>query len=68
MIDDASPFRAIPRDAKVDVMDDSEQVVLTCGDSRSAEHYTVLLNRAYRQGFRAGYRAAKRNDDQSGAQ
>lgn len=42
------------------VMDESDRVVLVCRDKNSADEYVVLLNNAYRKGFKAGYREARR--------
>lgn len=37
-------------------------VVLECADAHSAEHYLELLNKAYRAGYKAGYRHAREAD------
>jgi len=42
------------------VMDESDRVVLVCRDKGSADEYVVLLNNAYRKGFKVGYREGKR--------
>ena len=41
------------------VVDTEDQVVCVCGSERNAEHYLVLLKKAYRRGYKAGYRAGK---------
>ena len=35
------------------------EVVLGSGDEASAQQYAVLMNQAYRCGYKAGYRRAK---------
>jgi hypothetical protein len=44
------------------VRDSSGMTIMTCRDRRSADHYATLLDKAYRKGFKAGYRAGRRND------
>jgi hypothetical protein len=41
------------------VVDTAGQVVCVCGDQTNAESYLVLLNQAYKRGYKAGYREAK---------
>ena len=42
------------------VQDESGRVVMACRDERSATDYTVLLNEAYRRGYKAGYRDSRK--------
>lgn len=42
------------------VVDGEGREVLSCRDACSAEHYLVLMNQAYRSGYRAGFRDARR--------
>ncbi len=39
----------------------AEEMVCVCGDERNAGQYEALLTQAYRRGYKAGYRAAKRS-------
>ena len=36
-------------------------VVLQCADEANAQHYAVLMNQAFAAGFKAGFRAARRD-------
>ena len=61
MTEDADkPYQAKSVSGRGQVLDDSGRVVLTCGDEASAADYVVLLNEAYRRGYKAGYRDAKK--------
>ncbi len=53
-------YRVSERDGNFDVINGSGNVVLTCGDEASAQNYAVLLAEAYQQGYKAGYREAKK--------
>lgn len=53
------PYRADHEDGRFRVLDGTGRVVLVCGDGNSATQYAVLLNEAYRRGYKAGYRTAK---------
>ena len=48
------------QDGRFRVLDEAGRVLLSCLDEGSATHYVVLLNEAYRRGYKAGYRAAKK--------
>ena len=52
--------RAEPDAVSFKVVDWEENVVLHCGDKPSAEQYAVLLNQAFRRGYKAGFRKARR--------
>ena len=41
-------------------------VVLECADPNSAGHYVELLTKAYRAGYKAGYRDAREADRERG--
>jgi len=43
------------------VLDEADRVIMVCRDEGSANEYAVVLNNAYRKGFKAGYREGKRN-------
>ncbi len=55
-----NPYQARSANGRGQVLDESGRVVLTCGDEASAANYAVLLNEAYRRGYKAGYREAKK--------
>ncbi len=57
--DDDRLYRVYEDDSGFRVVDDSDQTIVTCRDKRSAEHYATILQRAYNQGYRIGFRAAK---------
>ena len=52
-------YRVKAENGKFHVLDESDRVVMVCRDEGSANEYAVLLNGAYRKGFKAGYREAK---------
>jgi hypothetical protein len=55
-----SPYRAQSTESRGQVVDETEKVILDCGNLASAEQYAALLNQAFQRGFKAGFRAAKR--------
>ena len=55
------PYRISPTVQGFLVEDEQERSVLECGDRQSAEQYVALLNEAYRRGYKAGFRAARRS-------
>lgn len=57
--DETVPYRANPRNRVWEVLDESGRVIVVCRDERGATDYAVLLNEAYRRGYKAGYRDAK---------
>ena len=65
MDDIEPPYRAESNESRARVVDESERVVLECGNLANAEHYVALLNQAYQRGFKAGFRAAKRGSGPS---
>ena len=60
MDEDEKPYRATERDGAHLVTDAEGNAALACGDSTTAERYAAVLNEAWRRGYKAGYRAAKR--------
>ncbi len=50
------PYGVESRADRFEVRDLSGRTLLVCRDRGSAAEYAVLLNEAYRRGFRAGYR------------
>lgn len=60
MADEESPaYRANQQNGVWEVQDASGRVVIACRDKRSATDYAVLLNEAYRRGYKAGDRHSK---------
>lgn len=59
MNEESPPYRIIERDDLFIVQDAQANSILQLRDKRNAEHYLVLLNSAYRAGYKAGYRACK---------
>jgi hypothetical protein len=43
-------------DGRFEVCNASGRVIMVCADESSASHYAVLLNEAYRAGYKLGYR------------
>ena len=58
--DEQEPYRIEPDGQTFKVVDWEESTVLTCADEPSAGQYVALLNQAYRRGFKAGIRKARR--------
>ena len=59
--DEQEPYRIAADAARFNVVDWEDNLVLTCTDAQSAQQYTAMMNQAYRRGFKAGYRKARRN-------
>ena len=58
--DEKEPYRIEPEGGRFKVLDWEDGVVLTCGDEPSAAQYAALMNQAYRRGFKAGFRKARK--------
>ena len=58
--DEQEPYRIVRDGGRFKVVDWEESTVLTCGDEPSAGQYVALLSQAYRRGFKAGIRKARR--------
>jgi hypothetical protein len=54
------PYRVNAREGRFEVLDRSNRVMMVCHDEGSATNYADLLNQAYRQGYKSGYREAKK--------
>ena len=54
--DEKEPYAVAPDGGRFRVLDWEGNVLLVCGDAASAEQYAVLMNQAYRRGFKAGFR------------
>lgn len=53
-------YRVKAENGSFRVLDEADRVIMVCGDQGSANEYAVVLNNAYRKGFKAGYREGKR--------
>ena len=53
------PYRVDSREGQFEVVNEPGRVVMVCSEQGSATEYALLLNEAYRQGYKAGYRHAK---------
>jgi len=49
-----APYSVTTSGGKYLVSDATNRTIMVCGDSGSAEQYALLLNAAYRQGYKAG--------------
>jgi hypothetical protein len=58
--EDAAPFRINPTKDFFEVVDDTGRRIIVCKDKLSADQYAALLNEAFRRGYKAGFRDAKR--------
>ncbi len=58
--DDPPPYRVERDGAQFRIVTTDGSTALTCGDERSAEQYTVLMNEAWHRGYKAGFRKARR--------
>ena len=54
--DPQSAYTVHERDGRYQVRAASGRVIMVCADEGSASHYAVLLNEAYRAGYKLGYR------------
>lgn len=57
---EAEPYRVNPVAGRFEVQDESGRVIVVCHDESSATDYAVLLTEAYRRGYKAGYRQARK--------
>lgn len=58
--DENEPYTVQPEDGRFRVVDWEGNELLACGDQPSAEQYAVLMNRAFRRGYKAGFRKARK--------
>jgi hypothetical protein len=58
-LDESEPYNVQPEAGRFSIVDWEGNVILVCGDSPSAEQYAALMNRAFRRGFKAGFRKAR---------
>jgi hypothetical protein len=57
---EATPYQVSATPGRFEVQDESGRTLVVCRDESSATDYAVLLSEAYRRGYKAGYRQAKR--------
>ncbi len=58
--EDKIAYHPHQRNGVWEVLDEAGRVIMACRDERSALDYAVLLNDAYRRGYKAGYRDSKK--------
>lgn len=58
--DENLPYRVEPEGDGFEVVDGEGNVTITSTASANADQYAALLNQAYRRGYKAGFRNAKR--------
>jgi hypothetical protein len=57
--DENEPYRVEAAQGVFQIVDAAGEVILACGEEANAGQYAVLLNQAYRRGYKAGYRKAR---------
>lgn len=58
--DENLPYRVEPEGEAFEVVDGEGNVIITSTAAANADQYAALLNQAYRRGYKAGFRNAKR--------
>ena len=53
-------YRVEPEGDGFAVVDQENKLIIQCRTSANADQYAALLNAAYRRGYKAGYRNARR--------
>ena len=56
---DENPYSAKQQNEMFVVQDDSGKTMVTSRDKGTADNFVVLLNEAYRRGYKTGYREGK---------
>jgi len=56
---DDEPYTIKQQEQLFAVQDDSGRTIVTSGDKSNAASYAVLLNEAYRKGYKDGYRKGR---------
>ena len=59
--DENLPYCVEPEDDGFKVVDWEGNVIITSGGAANADQYAALLNQAYRRGYKAGFRNAKKS-------
>ena len=61
-MDEHTPAYHVDSDERDDwgVYDANDQLICACGTRTNAERYAVMLNQAFKRGYKTGYREAKR--------
>jgi hypothetical protein len=57
-----SSHRVVEQNGKFEVVSPTQRVILSCGDSASAQHYATLFNKAYELGYKAGYKDCRKQE------
>jgi hypothetical protein len=57
--DELNPFWVDTQEGKYQVFDGNENTWLETANAQTAKHYMDLLNKAFKSGFKQGYRQAK---------
>ena len=57
--EEQSPFWMNQNDTQFQVVDDSDRTWLETSNAATAEHYVDLLNKAFKSGFKKGFRKAR---------
>ncbi len=57
--DELVAYRIDAHEGRYRLLDVEGSTLLECQDETSARHYADLMNKAWRSGFRAGYRTGK---------
>ena len=57
---DDEPYKVKTLNDRFEVLDASQRVVMVSRDEGSAKQYAVLFNEAFRRGYKAGYRDARK--------
>ena len=61
MFDDTSkPYSVNKADGRFEILDETGRVIVACADDATALNYAVLLNEAYKMGYKAGYRDGRK--------
>ena len=59
--DENRPYRVAPEGDGFKIVDGEGNVIITSTTSANADQYAALLNQAYRRGYKAGFRNAKKS-------
>ena len=62
-LNDEHAYHVVEESGKFRVIDPQGQSIMVCHDDQSADHYASMLTKAFRQGYRTGFRDARRSKD-----